>query len=127
MSAGLVKSANASGSDLTCGYILRSEVEPGGKYLKIAAFVNNKGFTAGEKIIYGSIESRYVEISEHHKAKISFVTELRRPQDDEEWNTEVEKSVAALVLEDHATKRAIDKVLSWKKIKKPISPLLGSD
>jgi len=118
MSAGKVISANAQYSNLTCGFILRSEVDPGSKYLKIAAFVNNYGYTEGEKIIYGSTDVRYVEISEHHKAKIPFITDVRRPQNDEEWNAEVEKSVAALVLQDHATKKAIDQVLSWKKLKR---------
>lgn len=119
MSAGKVISANAQCSDLTCGFILRSEVDTGNKYLKIASFVNNEGYTEGEKVIYGSTDVRHIEISEHHKAKIPFITDIRRPQNDEEWNTEVEKSVAALVLQDHATKKAIDQVLSWKKTKKP--------
>jgi len=118
MSAGKVISADAQYSNLTCGFILRSEVDPGSKHLKIAAFVNNDGYTEGEKVIYGTTEVRYVEISQHHKAKIPFISEVRRPQDDEEWNAEVEKSVAALVLQDHATKKAIDEVLSWKKTKK---------
>lgn len=125
MSAGKVISANAQSSDLTCGFILRSEVDAGSKYLKIAAFVNNAGYVVGEKVIYGNVEAKEVQISEHHKAKISFISDLRRPQKDEEWNTEVEKSVAALALNDHAPKKAIDEVLSWKKIKKPISPMLG--
>jgi hypothetical protein len=118
MSAGKVISANAQYSNLTCGFIMRSEVDPGSKFLKIAAFVNNDGYTEGEKIIYGNTEVRHVEISEHHKAKIPFISEVRRPQSDEEWNEEVEKSVAALVLQDHATKKTIDQVLSWKKNKK---------
>ena len=124
MSVGKIISANAHGSYLTCGFILRSEVDPGSKHLKIAAFVNNDGYVEGEKVIYGHVDARDLEISEHHKAKIPFVTDLRRPQSDEEWNEEVEKSVAALVLQDHASKKAIDEVLSWKKLKKPITPLM---
>jgi hypothetical protein len=124
MSAGKVISARAQDSDLTCGYILRSEVDPGSKYLKIAAFVNNEGYTEGEKIIYGQPEIRYMQISDHHKAKVPFLTDIRRPQNDEEWNTEVEKSVSALVLEDHASKKVIDEVLNWRKIKTPITPMM---
>lgn len=124
MSVGKVISANAQNSELTCGFILRSEVDPGSKYLKIAAFVNNEGYHEGEKIIYGSSEVRYVQISEHHKAKIPFITDVRRPQNNQEWNTEVEKSVAALVLQDHATKKAIDEVLSWKKTKQVMASAL---
>jgi len=124
MSAGKVISANAQCSDLTCGFIQRSEVDPGSKYLKIAAFVNNSGYTEGEKIIYGSTDVRCVKISEHHTAKIPFITEVRRPQSDDEWTDEVEKSVAALLLQDHASKKAIDQVLGWKKIKKHITPML---
>jgi len=124
MSAGKVMSARAQDSDLTCGYILRSEVDPGSKYLKIAAFVNNEGYAEGEKIIYGQPESRYMQISDHHKAKVPFLTDIRRPQNDEEWNTEVEKSVAALVLQDHASKKVIDEVLNWRKIKTPITPMM---
>ena len=124
MSAGKVISANAQCSDLTCGFILRSEVDPGSKYLKIAAFVNNSGYKEGEKIIYGSTDVRCIQISEHHTAKIPFITEVRRPQSDDEWTDEVEKSVAALLLQDHATKKAIDQVLGWKKIKKHITPML---
>ena len=124
MSVGKVISANAQNSDLTIGFILRSEVDPGSKYLKIGAFVNNSGYVEGEKIIYGNVEVRYVQISEHHKAKIPFLSEVRRPQSDEEWNNEVEKSVAALVLQDHASKKVIDEVLNWKKLKKPLSPMI---
>jgi len=124
MSAGKVISANAQCSDLTCGFILRSEVDPGSKYLKIATFVNNAGYTEGEKIIYGNTDVRFVQISEHHKAKIPFISDIRRPQSDDEWNDEVEKSVAALVLQDHAGKKVIDQVLNWKKTKKPITPLM---
>lgn len=124
MSAGKVISANAQNSELTCGFILRSEVDPGTKFLKIAAFVNNGGYHEGENIIYGSTEIRYVQISEHHKAKIPFITDVRRPQNIQEWNDEVEKSVAALVLQDHATKKAIDQVLSWKKTKKTPSKMM---
>ena len=120
MSAGKIISANAQYSNLTCGFLLRSEVDPGSKYLKIATFVNNEGFHEGEKVIYGVPEVRYVEISVHHKAKIPFITEVRRPQNDQEWNDEVEKSVAALVLQDHATKKLIDEVLNWKKNKKAV-------
>ena len=65
-----------------------------------------------------------MQISEHHRGKIPFVTDIRRPQNDDEWNAEVEKSVAALVLQDHASKKAIDQVLGWKKIKKQITPLM---
>jgi hypothetical protein len=124
MSTGKVISAKAQNSDLTCGFILRSEVDPGSKYLKIAAFVNNEGYTEGEKIIYGNTDVRYVSISEHHKAKIPFITDIRRPQNDAEWNAEVENSVAALVLQDHASKKVIDQVLNWKKIKKQITPMM---
>ena len=124
MSSGKVISAKAQNSNLTCGFILRSEVDPGSKYLKIAAFVNNEGYTEGEKIIYGNTDVRYVNVSEHHKAKIPFISDIRRPQNDAEWNAEVEKSVAALVLQDHASKRVIDEVLGWKKHKKPITPML---
>ena len=124
MSAGKIISANAQCSDLTCGFILRSEVDPGCKFLKIAAFVNNSGYTEGEKIIYGDTDVRCVQISEHHKAKIPFITEVRRPQNNEEWNAEVEKSVAAMVLQDHASKKVIDEVLNWKKVKKPHYPML---
>lgn len=124
MSVGKVISARAQDSDLTCGFLLRSEVDPGSKHLKIAAFVNNDGYEEGEKVIYGFTEVRYLQVSDHHKAKIPFVTDIRRPQSDEEWNEEVEKSVAALVLQDHAAKKQIDEVLSWKKLKKPITPLL---
>ncbi len=124
MSAGKVVSARAQDSDLTCGFILRSEVDPGSKFLKIAAFVNNEGYMEGEKVIYSQTDVRYMQISDHHKAKVSFITDIRRPQNDEEWNTEVEKSVAALVLQDHASKRVIDEVLNWKKIKTPITPMM---
>jgi len=124
MSAGKVISANAQNSNLTCGFILRSEVDPGSKHLKVAAFVNNSGYKEGEIVIYGETDVRYLEISTHHKAKIPFIGEVRRPQSDVEWNEEVEKSVAALVLQDHASKKLIDEVLSWKKIKKPISPMI---
>jgi len=124
MSAGKVISAKAQNSNLTCGFILRSEVEPGGKNLKIAAFVNNDGYTEGEKVIYGNTDVRYLEISSHHKAKIPFVPELRRPQNEEEWHNEVEKSAAALILQDHASKKMIDEVLSWKKVKKQITPMI---
>ena len=124
MSSGKVISAKAQDSDLTCGFILRSEVDPGSKYLKIAAFVNNEGYTEGEKVIYGNTEVRFVNISEHHKAKIPFITDIRRPQNDDEWNAEVEKSVAALVLQDHASKKVIDEVLNWKKSKKKITPMM---
>lgn len=124
MSSGKVISAKSQDSDLTCGFILRSEVDPGSKYLKIAAFVNNSGYTEGEKVIYGNTDVRYVQISEHHKGKIPFITDIRRPQNDAEWNVEVEKSVAALVLQDHASKKVIDQVLGWKKIKKQITPMM---
>lgn len=123
MSAGKVISAKAQNSDLTCGFILRSEVDPGSKYLKIAAFVNNEGYTEGEKVIYGETDVRYIHISEHHKAKIPFITDVRRPQSIEEWDNEVEKSVAALVVQDHASKKAIDEVLNWKKIKTQLTPM----
>ena len=123
MSAGKVLSAHALDSHLTCGFILRSEVDPGNKHLKIAAFVNNAGYVEGEKVIYGDTDVRYLEISEHHKAKIPFITEVRRPQNEEEWVNEVEKSVSDLILQDHASKKLIDEVLSWKKVKKPITPL----
>ncbi len=124
MSAGKVISANAQDSNLTCGFVLRSEVDPQSKHLKIAAFVNNEGYEEGEMVIYGDTDIRYLEVSSHHKAKIPFISELRRPQTDVEWNEEVEKSVAALVLKDHASKKLIDEVLSWKKIKKPITPMI---
>lgn len=124
MSAGKVISSNAQGSDLTCGFIQRSEIDPGTKFLKIATFVNNSGYVEGERIIYGEVEVRYVQISEHHHAKIPFISDVRRPQSVEEWNDEVEKSVAALVLQDHASKKVIDEVLSWKKTKKPITPMI---
>jgi len=124
MSAGKVLSAHALDSNLTCGFILRSEVDPGNKHLKIAAFVNNAGYTEGEKVIYSDTEVRYLQISKHHKAKLPFISEVRRPQDDEEWINEVEKSVAALILQDHASKKLIDEVLNWKKVKKPITPLI---
>ncbi len=124
MSAGKVISASAQNSDLTCGFILRSEVDPGSKHLKIAAFVNNEGYKEGEKVIYGDTDVRYLHVSEHHQAKIPFITEVRRPQTDVEWNEEVEKSVAALILQDHASKKLIDEVLGWKKIKKPITPMM---
>ena len=124
MSAGKVISANAQNSELTCGFILRSEVDPGTKFLKIAAFVKKGGYQEGENIIYGSTEIRYLKISEHHKAKIPFIADVRRPQNMQEWNDEVEKSVAALVLQDHATKKAIDQVLSWKKSKKTPSKMM---
>ena len=124
MSAGKVISARAQDSDLTCGFIMRSEVDPGSKHLKIAAFVNNYGYKEGEKVIYGDTDIRYLQVSEHHKAKIPFITEVRRPQSDVEWNEEVEKSVAALILQDHASKKLIDEVLGWKKIKKPITPMM---
>lgn len=124
MSAGKVISSKAQGSDLTCGFILRSEIDPGTKYLKIAAFVNNEGYKEGEKVIYGNTDVRFVQVSEHHKAKISFISDVRRPESDADWNNEVEKSVAALVLQDHASKKVIDEVLNWKKHKKPIAPIL---
>ncbi len=119
MSSGRIIIPKAQDSDLTCGFILRSEVDPGNKYLKIGVFVNNEGYHEGENVIYSNTDVRYVQVSEHHKAKIPFITDIRRPQNDAEWNDEVEKSVAALVLQDHASKKAIDKVLSWKKAKKP--------
>ena len=124
MSAGKVLSAHALDANLTCGFILRSEVDPGNKHLNIAAFVNNAGYTEGEKVIYSDTEVRYLQISKHHKAKLPFISEVRRPQDDEEWINEVEKSVAALILQDHASKKLIDEVLNWKKVKKPITPLI---
>lgn len=118
MAAGRVIVPNAQNSELTCGFLLRSEVDPGNKYLKIGIFVNNDGYHEGERVIYSDIDVRYVNVSEHHQAKVPFITDLRRPQNEEEWNEEVEKSVAALVLQDHASKKAIDQVLSWKKVKK---------
>lgn len=124
MSVGKVISARAQDSNLTCGFILRSEVDPGSKELKVAAFVNNEGYEEGEKVIYGDTDVRYLQVSSHHKAKIPFINELRRPQTDAEWNDEVEKSVAALVLQDHASKKLIDRVLNWKKIKTPITPMM---
>jgi hypothetical protein len=124
MSAGKVITAKAQESDLTCGFILRSEVDPGSKHLKIAAFVNNEGYDEGEQVIYGETDVRYLQVSDHHKAKIPFLREVRRPQNDMEWNNEVEKSVAALILQDHASKKLIDEVLNWKKIKKPITPMM---
>ena len=117
MSAGKVISAKAQDSNLTCGFILRSEVDPGSKHLKIAAFVNNDGYTEGEKVIYGDTDIRYIQISEHHQAKMPFITDVRRPQSIEEWDNEIEKSVAALAVQDHASKKVIDEVLGWKKIK----------
>lgn len=124
MAAGKVISSKSQDSDLICGFILRSEVDRGSKHLKLAAFVNNEGYEEGEVVIYGNVDMKYLQISEHHKSKIPFVHEVRRPQHDEEWNTEVEKSVAALVLEDHASKKVIDEVLSWKKVKRPITPMM---
>lgn len=124
MSAGKVICAKAQNSDLTCGFILRSEVDPGSKHLKLAAFVNNEGYEDGEKVIYGQMDVRYLQVSPHHQAKIPFVDEVRRPQNDTEWNEEVEKSIAALVMQDHASKKQIDEVLSWKKIKKPFTPMM---
>ena len=124
MSVGKVISANAQDSDLTCGFILRSEVDLGSKNLKLAAFVNNSGYVEGEKIIYKDGDVRHVQFSEPKKAKIPFITDLRRPQSDEDWNNEVEKSVAALVLQDHAGKKVIDEVLGWKKLKKHITPMI---
>jgi len=124
MSVGKVITAKAQDSDLTCGFILRSEVDPGSKHLKIAAFVNNEGYEEGEMVIYGGTDVRYLNVSTHHVAKIPFVAEVRRPQNENEWNEEVEKSVAALILQDHASKRLIDEVLNWKKIKKPITPMM---
>lgn len=124
MSAGKIISAKAHDSDLTCGFILRSEVDPGSKHLKIAAFVNNEGYEEGEQVIYSETDVRYLQVSEHHKAKIPFVADIRRPQSVMEWNEEVEKSIAALVLQDHASKKLIDEVLNWKKIKTPITPTI---
>jgi hypothetical protein len=124
MSAGKIISAKAQNSDLTCGFLLRSEVDPGSKHLKIAAFVNNEGYEEGEKVIYGETDVRYLQVSVHHHAKIPFIEDIRRPQTELEWNEEVEKSVAALVLQDHASKKLIDEVLNWKKIKTPITPML---
>ena len=118
MAAGRIIVADAQNSNLTCGFLMRSEVDSGNKYLKIGLFVNNEGYHEGERVIYSTIDVRYVNVSEHHKAKVPFITDIRRPQSDEEWNDEVEKSVAALVLQDHASKKAIDEVLSWKKTKK---------
>ncbi len=40
-----------------CGFILRSEVDQGSKHLKLAAFVNNKGYEDGEKVIYGHVRA----------------------------------------------------------------------
>ena len=42
MSAGKVISSNAQDSNLTCGFIQRSEVDPGSKYLKITTFINDQ-------------------------------------------------------------------------------------
>lgn len=118
MASGKIIVSNAQDSNLTCGFLLRSEVNPGNKNLKIGLFVNNEGYHEGEHVIYSTVDVRYVNVSEHHKAKVPFIADIRRPQNENEWNDEVEKSVAALVLQDHASKKAIDEVLSWKKTKK---------
>jgi hypothetical protein len=64
---------------LTCGFILRSEVDQGSKHFKLAAFTNNEGYEDGEKVIYGHMDVRYLQVSPHHKAKIPFIDEVRRP------------------------------------------------
>ena len=79
MSAGKVIIAKTQNSDLMCCFILRSEVDQGSKHLKLAAFTNNEGYEVGEKVIYGYMYVRYLQVSPHHKAKIPFIDEVQRP------------------------------------------------